>query len=182
MGGLLTLDVLLPIPATAVLASLGMLPDAAGRGHRHAWHICRRHHGFLCAACSTNAARFWLGNRAWNSANVFANQGGWVIASRAGPFSFRNCSAATPASCVCRRANAPAAVRLRAHEFYYAWLGSTDAAQKQTPRTRLKRRNASDSLGSLELVAEETGALSSCAGQPVGDGIPPAVAGTASSK
>ena len=73
--GLLTLDVVLPIPATAVLASLGMaygplLGGAIGTLGTFAAGTT----GFLpCAACSTNAPRgFWLGNRVWNSANVFS--------------------------------------------------------------------------------------------------------------
>ena len=80
--GLLTLDVFLPIPATAVLASLGMaygpwLGGAIGA----LGTFCAGATGYvLCRLLNERAARFLIGVRGLEiGRKFFARSGGWVI-------------------------------------------------------------------------------------------------------
>lgn len=80
--GLLTLDVFLPIPATAVLASLGMaygpwLGGAIGT----LGTFCAGTTGYvMCRFLNERAARFLIGERGLAAGRVFfARSGGWVI-------------------------------------------------------------------------------------------------------
>ena len=140
--------------------------------------------GFLLCRVNERAARFLVGEQGMElGQRFFANQGGWVIALSRWTIllpELLSCYAGLmrmPARHICR-----ATVRLRAHEFYLRPLGSTDAAQENKLRTRLKRRNASDSLGSLSWWQKKRRALSSCAANRSAMAFHSAVAGTASSK
>ena len=80
--GLLTLDVFLPIPATAVLASLGMAYGPwLGGAIGVLGTFCAGTTGYLlCRVLSERAARFLIGERGLTlGREFFAHSGGWVI-------------------------------------------------------------------------------------------------------
>ena len=130
--GLLTLDVVLPIPATAVLASLGMAygPLLGGPSARLA-HLPPAPLAFSVPRAQRKRRAVFAGEQGMElGTTFFANQGGWVIALSRWTILLPNCSAATPAS---RRRQYFAALLCGcAPEFYYAWLGSTDKPHQKT--------------------------------------------------
>ena len=80
--GLLTLDVFLPIPATAVLTSLGMAygPWLGGAIGTLGTFCAGTTAYLLCRVLNVKAARFLIGTRGLTAGSeFFARSGGWVI-------------------------------------------------------------------------------------------------------
>ena len=133
--GLLTLDVVLPIPATAVLASLGMAygPLLGGAIGTLGTFVAGTTGFVLCRVLNERAARFLVGEQGMElGQRFFANQGGWVIA-----LSRWTILLPELLSCYAGLMRMPARQYFAAllcgcapMSFTYAWLGSTDAAQE----------------------------------------------------
>ncbi len=133
--GLLTLDVFLPVPATAVLASLGMAygPWWGGVIGTIGTFAAGTTGYWLCRVLNERAARFLVGERGMEMGQkFFAHQGGWVIA-----LSRWTILLPELLSCYAGLMRMPPRQYFAAllcgtlpMSFVYAWLGSTDAAQE----------------------------------------------------
>ena len=133
--GLLTLDVFLPIPATAVLATLGMAygPWLGGLiGTLGTFAAGTTGYG-LCRVLNERTARFLVGEKGMEIGGKFFKQsGGWVIA-----LSRWTILLPELLSCYAGLMRMPPRQYFAAlfcgtlpMSFTYAWLGSTDAAQE----------------------------------------------------
>ena len=133
--GLLTLDVFLPIPTTAVLATLGMAygPWLGGLiGTLGTFAAGTTGYG-LCRVLNERTARFLVGEKSMEIGGKFFEQsGGWVIA-----LSRWTILLPELLSCYAGLMRMPPRQYFAAllcgtlpMSFTYAWLGSTDAAQE----------------------------------------------------
>ena len=133
--GLLTLDVFLPIPATAVLASLGMAygPWMGGAIGTLGTFAAGTTGYLLCRILNERAARFLVGEKGMElGLQFFQRNGGWVIALSRWTIllpELLSCYAGlmrmTP-----KQYFAALLCGTLPMSFTYAWLGSTETAQE----------------------------------------------------
>jgi len=133
--GLLTLDVFLPIPATAVLVTLGMAygPWLGGLIGTVGTFAAGTTGYSLCRVLNKRAARFLVGEKGMEiGGRFFEKSGGWVIA-----LSRWTILLPELLSCYAGLMRMPPRQYFAAllcgtlpMSFTYAWLGSTDAAQE----------------------------------------------------
>ncbi|MDG2214225.1 MAG: VTT domain-containing protein [Verrucomicrobiota bacterium] len=132
--GLLTLDVFLPIPATAVLASLGMAygPWLGGAIGTLGTFAAGTTGYLLCRILNERAAKFLVGDRGMElGQQFFRRNGGWVIALSRWAILLPELL-----SCYAGLMRMPPRQYFAAllcgtlpMSFTYAWLGSTETAQ-----------------------------------------------------